>query len=215
MNHKLVIFPGAGDPSSSAYMPVYELLEQEARIRGYRTITLLKYPGHVSHKAGTLTLDSAVRQSVDACSALGSKLVFLGRSFGCFVALEVAKHLYRSLGRVILWGPPPFWLVWEMMARDYEEISKIGLSKHVCFDKGVFVTMKPIESLLRQTGVPVQVSTGSLDSLASPDFIDYLKSICSVNPLIQFSPIVKGAKHEVTRLDESKVVKAYLATVLG
>jgi len=207
----LVILPGAGDRSSPGYASVYELLVEEAKKRGYSKTVVMSYPGQASCMTeGELSLTGAVRYVIGACSEMQGPLILLGRSFGCFVALEMARSMGENIQEIKLWGPPPFWHTWEVLAKDVDARNAAGQEKGVCFAENVFSTMNPIESLLKNVTVKTRVVVGTQDKVATPDFVTYLQAIVQNNAFVTFSPLVQGAGHEVTSSNDPGIVERYI-----
>lgn len=210
----LVILPGAGDRFSKSYVPVYELLVEEAKKHGFLKTVVMSYPGQASCiVAGELSLTGAVRYVLEACSEMQGPFTLLGRSFGCFVALEMARSLGDNVQEIKLWGPPPFWHTWEVLAKDVAARNAAGQEKGVCFSENAFSTMKPIESLLKDAMVKTRVVTGTQDKAATPDFVTYLQTVVRNNSFVMFSPLVQGAGHEVTNSNDPSIVAAYIAAL--
>jgi pimeloyl-ACP methyl ester carboxylesterase len=216
MSKACVILPGAGDPASLGYIPVYDLLTKEAKKRGFEEVIVIKYPGQMSSRTpGELSLAAAVSVVRETCFRIQGQMTLLGRSFGCFVALETARAIKERVEKVILWGPPPFWHVWEMLARNLDATNTTGLKKGVRFSGDVFAAMKPIESLLKDTRVATQVVAGTRDKAATPDFVAYLQAIVQANAFVKFAPLVEGAEHEVETWDDPRIVAAYANAIFN
>lgn len=222
---KLVIFPGSGSPDHPKYKSVYRLLEHTAPTHGYTTVvSSLRWPGH--NLQGILTLDGAMDVAQGKIHDLESdseSYDLLARSFGCYVALKIAlKVKPKMLRKIILWGPPPYWLIWEMFCRDLEGDDKKKGNKQKATEKGVALdnallpSIEPIESMLAQMTYETVVATGGQDPYVSPAYLNYLESIVQQRKSAEFcqsicfKDAVIGAVHEVTEDSPKPVIEAYL-----
>lgn len=214
----LIIFPGGGSPNNKLYIDVYALLSTGAKNYGYRKVdTSVIYPGHIDstgNVSGKLTLDGAIEAAyskVKEYDKKGLKYDFLGRSFGTIVAVKIAtdKKL-KHLRKIILWGPPPYWLIWQMFSRDLKENIKIAKIKGLHIDKTFFLSIEPLESMLESLEYPTVIATGTKDPYSKPAYINYLWNCIAHKTNFSFR-IVEDAPHEVTKQKCSqKIVKAYL-----
>lgn len=214
---KLVVIPGTGCPDNEKYASVYRFLEHAASDYGYNSADItLRWPGHNHH--GILTLDEAQEvawEKIEELEAGTEEYDFLARSFGCYVALKIAKEKQPNrLRKIILWGPPPYWLMWEMFCRDIEENSRIARGKGTSVDDTLFSTLVPLESMLAEIRYETIVATGNQDPYVPPAHLHYLESIVqkrSDHPqCIRFKGAVPGAVHEVTEDASDLVKQAYL-----
>ena len=221
---KLVVFPGCGSPDTELYAKVYRLLATRAESYGYSDVDVsIRWPGQMRVGGGdgsALTPSAAVETAAGHLAEYerdGSPYDILARSFGAYVALKVTMSEGCSrLRRVILWGSPPFWRMWEFFVRDLAATKTIALAKGLSVDSQFFSSLEPIESLLRQTPRSVVVATGTEDTYSTPEFQDYLRGIVGdSNPRVIFRKPVEGAPHEVTEDHPPAVVGAFLAAVLG
>jgi alpha-beta hydrolase superfamily lysophospholipase len=218
-NADLLIFPGGGSPESLLYRKVYELLKIEARANGYETISLLCWPGH-SYKGGCfdseLTMEGALRVATKRIleqEKLGREYHLLGRSFGTIIAVASIQDIETpNLKKLILWGPPPFWLLWKLFVKDLEKYREVALDKGLNISKNFFSSVIPFETLVENIEVDTIVATGTGDPYSTPAFLNYLKAICSNNQQIQFK-LVENCKHEVTEDDSNW--KEYVEALLG
>lgn len=109
----------------------------------------------------------------------------------------------------MLWGPPPFWLVWQMFIRDFAENASIARDKGVQIGEDFFPSIEPVESLLQNVTTPTIVTSGSLDPYCSPSFLGYLKNIVMANKKVIVREPIKGAKHEVAMDSDPELINAY------
>ena len=217
-NLNLIIFPGGGSPNNKLYKNVYALLSTSAKNYGYKKVdTSVIYPGHIDsagHVNAKLTLDGAIEVAylkVKEYDEKGLKYDILGRSFGTIVAVKIAtdKKL-NHLRKIILWGPPPYWLIWQMFSRDLKENIKIAKTKGLHIDKKFFLSAKPIESMLQSLEYPTVIATGTKDPYSKPFYINYLWNCVAHKTNFHFR-VIEDAPHEVTKEKCSpEVVTAYL-----
>ncbi len=219
---KLVIFPGGGSPGNPKYASVYRLLEQEANKFGYTdTDTSLLWPGH--ENKGILTLDGALQIAnikLDELEASCDQYDILARSFGCYVAVKIALDKKpKALCKIMLWGPPPYWLMWDMWYRDIEKQKNKAAEKGLKVDEKLFPSLVPIEWMLPQTSYETVVATGAKDPYVSHAYLRYLESLVEerksdkICQSIKFKDAVPGAVHEVTEDSPKPVIEAYLTTL--
>lgn len=216
---KMVIFPGGGSPDNPTYASVYRLLERAARERNYTLVDAsLRWPGH-NHQ-GMLTLDGALMIAegrIDVLDAESENYDILARSFGCIVALRLAlKKQPKRLRRIILWGPPPYWWIWEKFCRDIGDTKKELAEKGLSVDESFFPTCVPLEFMLPAILYETVVVTGDQDPNVPQAYLEYLKSIVMERKSrkhcqsIRFKEVVLGAVHEVTEDTPAPVIEAYL-----
>lgn len=216
---KLVIFPGGGSPGNPKYDSVYHLIDQEAKKFGYTSTDIsLRWPGH--EKIGVLTLDGALQiahAKLDELEVGSDKYDILARSFGCYVALKIAiDKKPKDLRKLILWGPPPYWLMWEMWCKYLETWMPKAAEKGLSVDKKLFPSVVPIEWMLPQITYETVVATGTQDPYVSHAYLRYLESLVKerksdkVCQSIKFKDAVPGAVHEVTEDSPKPVIEAYL-----
>lgn len=216
---KLVIFPGAGGPGNPRYASVYRLLEQEANKFGYTDTDRLQWPGH--ENKGILTLDGALQiahAKLDELEAGSDKYDILARSFGCYVALKIALDKKpKALRKIMLWGPPPYWLMWDMWCRDIEKQKKKAADEQgLSVDEKLFPSLVPIEWMLPQITYETVVATGTQDPYVSHAYLRFLESLVQERKSdkncqsIKFKDAVPGAVHSVTEDSPKPVIEAYL-----
>ena len=222
----LVILPGGGNPDTQ-YKQVYALLEDGAKKYGYKHIdTSLRWPGHIDPKEkmthDELTLEGAMERAVKKLKEYEEKQMsydLLGRSFGCLVALRYATQVPtpKLLKNIILYGPVPYWRIWEVFARDIGESSKNARKRGLSIDSTYFPTVVPIESMLPSVEFPTVVVLGEKDEYvnipgghAAADYLYYLKKIVGSKSNFYFR-IVLAASHTITKDNSSpEVIESYL-----
>lgn len=216
---KLIIFPGGGSPGNPKYGSVYRLLELEAKNYGYTSTDIsLRWPGH--EKNGVLTLEGAqqlAEAKLDELEAGSEKYDILARSFGCYVALKIALDKKpKGLRKIILWGPPPYWLMWEMWCKQLETWMPKAAEKGLSVDEKLFPSVVPIECMLPQISYETVVATGTQDPYVSHNYLRYLESLVQERKSDKFCQSIKikeavpGAVHEVTEDSPKPVIAAYM-----
>lgn len=226
---RLVVFPGAGNPDVEQYRGVYELLSREASARGYDHVDVsIRWPGHTlpgSPAAGTLTLDGAIRVGVDHVreqESIGGTYRLLARSFGTLVAANVVREVRpQHLERLVLWGPPPYWVLWKVFVAD-SEAQAAARAKGLRIDQGFFRSIRPFEIGVTEITCPTLIATGQNDPYCRPEFLEYLGSLTKAACNFSFR-VVSGAHHEISASPPSGVdadiyrgvVGSYVETLLG
>ena len=218
----LLILPGAGNPDSPLYAKVYSLISCEAKKYGYRSVfTDLRWPGHTTDHEYFSSKSISLPRSVQAARRRIDKLpkgafTILGRFFGSIVALKLAKTLTttdRVPSRLILWGPPPYWLLWEMFVRDFLKNKAIAKSKGLKVDRDYHTSIEPVESMLKEVHLPTVVAAGTADQYCTPAFLDYLRALTAQNQFVKIRTSVPGATHEVTSDNYENILKVYSQTL--
>lgn len=213
----LLVFPGSASPCNSLYREVYQLLRSGAEKYGYQKVdTSLRWPGHVDSDGnanGKLTLAGAVE--VAACKVqefeqTGQPYHILARSFGNYVAMKTILNAHpKMLRKLILWAPPPYWVLWRMFVRDKSETEKIAREKWLVFDDSFFPSVIPLETMVPQLGVPCVAATGTEDKYCSHEHLGYLRSFATESSFM-VRDVVAGAIHEVHPGLGETVVASYL-----
>lgn len=221
----LLVMPGSGNPDySPVYRDVYAVIECEAGNFGYRRVfAQLRYPGQADPEhflqSPSLTLPTSVAAGAHAVAALPpGQFVILARSWGCVVALKwlaQAKADERRPEKLILWGPPPYWLVWKMWVRDLATNQVVATFKGLKADAELFRTFEPVEALLAEVSVPTRVAGGEKDIYCTPAHLTYLREIASANRNVEVPSPVADAPHEVTDSCGPGVVKDYAQTLFA
>lgn len=212
----LLIFPGAGNPSQHLYARVYDLIERGALEYGYETVdTSIRWPGQRnddSEESAALDFHSSLNvagRHLQIYEQTSTPYDILARSFGTYVALRIATSLRpRFLNRLILWGVPPFWRMWEIYVRDFDATQRLGTSKGVVINRGLFASLEPVESLLESVSYQVTIASGTEDKFSTSADVSYLRALV-VNENVRFNQPVKSAPHEVTDEFPSAVVSDY------
>lgn len=219
MRH-FVILPGLSSPV--AYESAYRLLTEEAKARGWEPI-LQYYPGQ-TRDDGSVVGELSPESTLSQCAAVLKKLQgrgqpfrILGISYGCFVALATVENLsnLQGLDKVVLWGPIAHWRIWLRFGRGFRD-EAVGKATTFVQDPRVFYSqMVPIEYLLTRVKCALNVCVGTRDKYVPPEFLHYLRSICSgaENGNVSFT-IVEGCSHNVSA-GEGENVRGYLEAVFS
>ena len=220
--NNLLILPGGGNPDTPIYSRVYSVISREAKMRGYdQVFTHIRWPGHTTADkyeiSPSLTLPAAVNATKDCIAALPpAPFVILARSFGCVVALKLiqqANPIDRCPSKIILWGPIPYWMIWETCVRDFDATRDKSKTKGLKIDHSYDATTEPVESLIQKIEIPTIIAAGEDDPYCKPAYLDYLRSIAKNNPHIEIKEKVRGAPHEVTDENGADVVRNYTQTL--
>ena len=215
----LLILPGGSSPYVEEYKPVYTLLRDEAEKRGYKEIQVAHYPGQAD-ETGKITGKGTLPGAVEAASKLIKQFAdkgpfrIIARSFSCNVSLlAIKKTGVTNLKDIVLWGPAPFWLVWEQFKKDYRKLYDVYLSTGTDISEDYFDSEVPFEYLLKDYyDVPIIISTGAADKdYCPPCFFKYLEQICVDKKNIHFVDPVKESTHIMRPGDPG--VKGYLNTL--
>jgi hypothetical protein len=218
----MLIVPGGGSVYAERYKPIYKLLIDESKKRGYKEIKIARYPGQMD-ETGKITGKGDWPGAFEVVSGLIQQFAdkdsfrIIARSFGCIVTLLAVKEAgTTNLEKISLWGPIPFWLVWKMFKNDFNASYDIFLRKGgVDISEDYFDTEEPIEHHLLEAidNVPINISTGTEDNDCPPSFFNYLKEICVDKENIHFAGPVKGAVHSIRSGDPCE--REYLDTLFG
>jgi len=230
----LVVFPGLASPHSPEYSSVYELLCRKALEKyEFSDCHVVIYPGQIGmdgwHLDGVLRFPEAIRAGREKLRSLAAGNIsfrLLGLSFGCNVVLQILRELPAPfrLEKGVLWGPVPFWNAWRSFHIPEFGSRLKGRDTHMAPPLEFFGSLNPIEYLLSMIDIPVTIAAGSLDTYATPSYMEYLKTLSmeSEEPkkrkltLSQFHDFraIEGCKHNV-RDDGEQKIEDYLDTVLG
>lgn len=215
----LVILPGGGNPDTSPlYSKVYSVICREARKYGYRDVDCrIRWSGHFAtdnyETSHSLGMQSAVDVALKNILSTGNdSYTLLARSFGCIVALKLAQSALlekKAPAKIILWGPPPYWLFWQLFVRDITSNQLHAKKKGLKIDETFHYTIEPIESMIQDVSVSTVIVTGTEDPYCTPAHLEYLRAIASKNSYVIFKMPVDGASHEVTDDDTPEIVKQY------
>ena len=226
----MLIFPGGGNPDTPLHREVFDLIGQNTRRFGYTEMDgNLRWPGQYlpgDAPSGHLTFDGSVAAADGQLAEHerryerdGIGYDILARSYGTYVALKsILAGEFKGRRRIVLWGAPPFWVMWKLFLRELDEGRARRAAKGLHLERSFFPSLEPIEWLLQETPRTVVVTSGSEEAYSPPAFQAYLMQLAlSSRGNVRFRPTVQGAPHETRRIDELKpdVIEAYLNSVLG
>lgn len=214
---KLLIFPGVGSPQNSTYADVYSLLNFGAKGYGYDQVSICHWPGQRASETDILTLGGAVEIAMDAinsCEDEEREYAILGRSFGTIVAARVLSEIKPTrLKRVIMWGPPPYSVLWKLFKLEIDKSTDTAKNKGTRIDNTFFDSIIPFESLISTIDYKTVIATGTEDPWVPPSFIQYIQTLLKGKN--NFScRVVDGAGHECSIKCPKEVQKEYLRKLL-
>lgn len=214
----VLILPGGSSPHADKYKGAYQLLCDAAKHRGYEAVRVALYPGQkdeFGNVSGKATLPSAIESVCELIKDYFCKdeFIIVARCFGCTVALSVAMKLkIDTLKKIVLWGPAPFWSIWEWYKKDFQKSYEADFKNGVDVSNDYFNSTVPIEYLLKNSyEIPVVVSAGEIDDTCPPSFFNYLREISNRN--IVFKGPVKLCGHTIRPGDPGE--KEYLDALFG
>lgn len=217
LKRSLLVFPGVGSPEQSKYAEVCKLMTEGAKNRGFDEIEVLYWPGQKAMHRGELSLNYAAeiaRQKLIDWDKSNREYFIHARSFGTLVACTLLNEIRDlRLKRLILWGPPPFFILWDVFRRDFPHARLTAQEKGTWLSETFFESLIPIEVLLKMIQYKVIIATGQRDKYCCPSFLDYLRDITSTNMNLKFEKAVDGTEHEVTHADKEEVQAAYLQVI--
>lgn len=200
---KLLIFSGAGDPQHGKYKPVYTNIINEAQRRGFDDIHLQGWCGQSSyHQEGFLSFEAALvktKQVLAKAESANEPYSVICRSFGCATFLKAATEIRpQNIEFATLWGPPPFFTLFELFKGNVKKTIGDGLNKGVFINEALYEELYPIELLIREFDLSfkLKIAFGTKDPYCTEVFADFLNSSFA-NPQITYHR-VSGAIHEVS-----------------
>lgn len=215
---KLLVFPGVGSPENPIYAEVYSLIEEGAKRFGFGSIKICYWPGQIEAEEDELTLDGAVnvaKQKIQEAENDGEPYCILGRSFGTIVCAKTLSEISVSKFKsIILWGPPPFPVLWELFKRDFEKTKLTAEQKGTRISDRFFDSITPLETLIPNIKHPTVIATGTEDKYCRPYFISYLKKLVNNTDNLSLR-VVNGAPHEVTHESPKVVIEEYQQKLLN
>ena len=234
-NAALIIVPGVASPSHPRYRVVRDTLADAASERGYATVQTISYPGQDTDGTATLDLETSATALADAVRqhrARGQIPSVLARSYGCYVALRALglNDPDLQVARLVLWGPPPYWLMYEFWKRDLDVVvPEIGTTRRLDaaqrgtrVDTRFFDSLIPLELLLRDEQVEHRIeqlilATGQLDPYCPPEFLTYVSSLVPhfMTKLTLCDPIMEVGHAVIPSECSAASLADYLDAVLG
>jgi hypothetical protein len=210
---KLVVFPGAADPFS-AYRDVYDLLKEQAEMRGIEFV-LENYPGHDSFDDRSYL---SVKETVKTINASIIKLeedkepyIVLCRSFGCHCFIEILRSNELNptfLTKLILWGLHPYYILYRELVKDFSELERRAKEKGVRIGRELFNEVYPpelaISEISKELPFNIYITSGDKDELYPEHFRRLLRDI-NENPRILFPERICGLGHSVAEYNEEYI----------
>lgn len=200
-------------------MSVYRLIEKLGRQNGFRRVEVLQWPGQGEPGnlplTGSLSPESAYQRAVDYLSRVEGSYDILARSFGCYIAVRLAVAKPEALGRVRLWGPPPFWKMWGFWRRDIHEMERQYRERGTIVDRTFFDQLEPIEVHLPKIRKSVVLAGGEHDEHCSPHYLLGLHRLIINGGGVSSCRIVASAGHEVEEATRQQVILKYDRALFG
>lgn len=210
MKH-LVICPGLSSPWYPKYVPCYDLLREQAGLRGYKPVVVV-YPGQVSADGSTkgkLSPHKAVSEIEELlCSLEESQTPYrlMGISFGCCVALASAARLQSTLylEKIVTWGAIPHWYFWTSFGCGTRN-ENLGMgTTFIESPEQFYMELIPVEHLVKEPSISINIAYGSNDAHVPSEFSNYLQRVCkgSGGQSHTFT-LVEGCGHNVSKEDKN------------
>lgn len=198
---------------------MYEALSLESNRFGFDECLTIAHPGQEDAKGnrqGQLSLTSSTAHAKEILKTvpIGVQFRFVGFSFGCYVAAEVATDLTfsRRCEKIVLWGPVPLSVSWAVFIRG-EGREHVGIDTDIIEDSHYFADLVPLEDSLPRIAVNTLVGVGSEDDYVVPGFLDYLSQLCERNHRKISTQVVSGCEHTVFPTQAG--YPRYLDSILG
>jgi len=215
---KITIIPGLSSPNCDQYKAVYgPLLQEVVRRFPQANSEVVLLPGQLDASGCTegefLIPEAASRLRSVLETERSTEYFLIARSSGCNVVAELMSTWKDApVKRIVFWGPPPYWLYFDMFAAGsgdyYEEALKTG----VHLTTKIVQTSTPWESRLPSISCPVLLATGSQDTFCRPEYLDYIKASVPKQANFDFLT-VRNCPHSVT--PELPCWSDYCEAILG
>lgn len=216
---RLLVFAGSGSPFSESYAGGYQLLKGGAGESGFEEVEIVSWPGQ---KGGgeTLRFDRALnraRQELHAFAKRGGSFALFARSFGTLVAAKLLGESDVPVPRrTVLWGPPPYPVMWSLFRRDFEATAKRLRGQGTEVDPGFFESIEPFEANFTAIRGDISVAFGTADKYCPPAYRAYLEHLASKTRVdVRFPDPITDAPHEVDKTCADDVKKAYLNLIFA
>ncbi len=216
---KTLIFPGLSSPNSRKYKDVYGLLIAEARKSFPNTepeVILWSGQSNVGGRiSGEFLVPTASTQASSRLRELHrQEVVIIARSSGCNVAAHcLANNSFDFVRKVVFWGPPPFWLYYDMFIHHAPENYAKAKETGVRIGKQIVSSAIPFESHLADIQCDLLVATGKEDQLCPPSYLRYLKSATEQRKRKLTFAVIDGCPHSVTY--SSLGAQLFIAKIFG
>ncbi len=210
------MFAGSGSPYNDKCKGGFDLVESGARQYGYQETEIVSWPGQdkdSSSYSGELAFDGAcqvARSHLDEWRSCGEQFTLLARSFGTLVAAKVLSESgVDGIDRVVLWGPPPYPVMWSIFHRDFADTKSKYVAKGTLLHDNFFQFLEPFEAYFLDIPGKVIVVFGSTDKHVPPTFRRYLESLTEEASRYEFRE-VRDAPHECDYSCPQQVQEEYL-----
>jgi len=215
---KVLIIPGLSSPNCEKYVTVYNPLKEETTGRiPNSTADILLLPGQEDREGaikGEFSIpdaSSVVRGVIEQCD--DTQIALICRSTGCNVAAHLLAEWPDSpVQQAVFWGPPPFWLYYDMFVRNADTHYANAKDTGVRITEAIAQSATPFESLLKEVTCPIHICAGDEDPYCPPTYLAYLDAIFAKQSNIQVT-LVPGCEHSVRPGDAS--YDLYVDTVFG
>jgi hypothetical protein len=205
---KLIIVPGLSSPNSKKHRPVYECLLEQAsgRLPAAKSEVLL-LPGQADPQGnitGEFSIPDAagfLKKRIQECTE--GAVMLLARSSGCDVVAEALRNseTRKRVSRIVLWGPPPFWLYYDMFTVEGLHTKPLPQRKD---EDGLYPSSRivptafPFETRLTELDDRTLIASGGKDEYSPPEYHKYLAWLCrKMNDKPKFEE-VPDCPHSVT-----------------
>lgn len=210
MDKKLLILPGGGDPKSTLYIEVYELITREAKKRGFEKIEVMSWPGHLSYD------NTSYLSFPECCLIVKNKIIeyeldetqysVIARSYGTGVFLKAIENVsIKHIRFASLWGMPSYLSFYDLFKENIISSSNNSLKKGLRINEECCNELIPYELLLKQFNNDFQLNviTGEKDKYSTPGFMDFLKTVNTKSNI--FYDTVSKMIHEVIEYDKDYI----------
>lgn len=219
MSNHIAILPGASSPNKESQKPFFNLIETEAKNRGWEAkVYTYEGNGHAPNFGDGLDIVKNSGSVKDTLTEYPDGSVLFCRCYGCFVGAYL--HTFhpdemKRFRKVIFWAPSPYWMSWKTVFVDnngIEAYNKIAGPKGCQISAKYLTNMLPMECYITKLPKKNYVfAGGDTDPLCTVEDITYLSDVFKrSNEFLPTVNIVHGAKHVITHDDHSDIKKAYL-----
>ena len=202
---KLLILPGASDPTDEENKLAYDLLVDEAKKRKFDDCIVLNYYGHYSFDEYSFLniglTSKLIEEKIKDFEIKEEPYIIFCRCFGCMPFIEFLKSTdlnLQFLKKIIFWGVQPYFVLFKILKSEYEE--NVFISKKVRINKELFKEIVPFELSINDIPIDINykifVTSGVLDITYPEYFHTTLKEI-NTNNKINFPDRIKNLGHVV------------------
>jgi len=188
-----LILPGLSSPFKGDHYRGYKSLAKAAKKRGYDKVEIGCFPGQWDandKREGTLSPTSATNAIIQYMQELendSTSFHIIAHSFGVNAALVASVDRdWKSLEKLILWGPIPFWISWRAF---WKGVNREALAHGTLMDDHTFFQeLVPVEHLIGKIQCHTVIAAGKMDQYCPTYYFDYLQHVASEheNSAIEF-----------------------------